>query len=237
MSQASEFLSSSQPRARWMRLDTAQLLKRFFFCERSLLVSQALWIPSVAPLEVKTGLARFLWQNAETAHALRNRVFELRFPSRLLEEQGADHALIELFGAVKDSPSVAAFLLSVGKVLLPALRDAYREYLAASDSIADGPTHRFLSLALAEKEEQIGAFARWADSELSLNPGLRENALAWTQAVAQRLSQVGGVGVGPSPSVAATGPLPGSKSHRIPDRPARDPRFWPCRFYWPDVVD
>ena len=237
MSQASEFLSSSQPRARWMRLDTAQLLKRFFFCERSLLVSQALWIPSVAPLEVKTGLARFLWQNAETAHALRNRVFELRFPSRLLEEQGADHALIELFGAIKDSPSVAAFLLSVGKVLLPALRDAYREYLAASDSIADGPTHRFLSLALAEKEEQIVAFARWADSELSLNPELRENALAWTQVVAQRLSQVGGVGVGPSPAATPAGPLPGSKSHVVPDHPARDPRFWPCRFYWPDVVD
>ena len=45
MPQASEFLSSQQPRARWMRLDTAQLLKRFFFCERSLLVSEAAWIP------------------------------------------------------------------------------------------------------------------------------------------------------------------------------------------------
>ena len=41
MSQTSEFLSSPQPRARWMRFDTAQLLKRFFFCERSLLVSRS----------------------------------------------------------------------------------------------------------------------------------------------------------------------------------------------------
>ena len=90
-----------QPRARWMRFDTAQILKRFFFCERSLLVSQAAWIPAVAPLDIKTGLARFIWQSAETADALRNRVFELRFPSRLLEEEGADRALIELFGAVK----------------------------------------------------------------------------------------------------------------------------------------
>ena len=111
MAQTSEFLSSSQPRARWMRLDTAQLLKRFFFCERSLLVSEAAWIPAIAPLDVKIGMARAIWQSAETAHALRNRVFELRFPSRMLEEQGADHALIELFGAVKDSPSVPAFLV------------------------------------------------------------------------------------------------------------------------------
>ena len=237
MPQASEFLSSQQPRARWMRLDTAQLLKRFFFCERSLLVSEAAWIPAIAPHDIKIGLARFIWQNTEAAHAIRNRVFELRFPSRMLEEQGADHALVELFGAVKDSPSVPAFLFSIGKVLLPALRDSYSNYLEASDSIADGPTHRFLSLALSEKEEQISAFEQWAESALSLNPELRESALTWSQAVADRLSQVGGVGVGPSPAAAATGPLPGSKPYVIPDRPARDPRFWPCRFYWPDVVD
>ena len=237
MSQPQAFLSSPQPRARWMRLDTAQLLKRFFFCERSLLVSQAAWIPAIAPLDIKTGLARFIWQSAETAHSLRNRVFELRFPSRLLEEEGADRALVELFGAVKNSPSVPAFLLSVGKVLLPALRDSFYEYLEASDAIADGPTHRFLSLALSEKAEQIIAFEQWVESELSRNPELRESANAWTETVSNRLSQVGGVGVGPSPSAHATGPLPGAKTYAVPDQPARDPRFWPCRFYWPDVVD
>jgi uncharacterized ferritin-like protein (DUF455 family) len=200
-------------------------------------VSEAAWIPAIAPLEIKTSLARFIWQSSETAHALRDRVFELRFPSRLLEEEGADHALIELFRGVKDSPSVPAFLLSVGKVLLPALRDSYQAYLEASDSIADGPTHRFLSLALSEKAEQISAFKQWAEFALSWDPGLRADALNWTQAVANRLSDVGGVGVGPSPSAAAAGPLPGSKAYAIPARPARDARFWPCRFYWPDVVD
>src|ERR1700737_3919589 len=156
-SQSTPFLLTPQPRARWMRLDTAQLLKRFYFCERMVLVSCAAWIPAIASLETKTSLARVVWQSAETAHALRNRVFELRFPSRLLEEEGADQALMELFSAVKNSPSVPAFLLSVGKVLLPALRDSYQSYLTASDSIADGPTHRFLSLALTEKLEQIAA--------------------------------------------------------------------------------
>ncbi len=237
MSQTSEFLSSLQPRARWMRFDTAQILKRFFFCERSLLVSEAAWIPSIGPLDIKTGLARFIWQSAETADALRNRVFELRFPSRLLEEQGADHALIELFGAVKDSPSVPAFLLSIGKVLLPTLRDSFQSYLQASDAIADGPTHRFLSLALSEKAEQIKAFDHWAESALVSNPELRDSALAWAQAIAKRLSDLGGVGVGPSSSMAAGGPVPGDRAYAIPDRPARDSRFWPCRFYWPDVVD
>ena len=153
-----------------------------------------------------------------------------------MKEQGADRALIELFGAVKNSPSVPAFLLSIGSVLLPALRDSYRAYLEASDSIADGPTHRFLFLALSEKQEQISAFEPWAQTALSLNPELRETSLAWTQAVAERLSEVGGVGVGPSPSAPAAGPLPGSKPYVIPDQPARDSRFRLCRFYWPDIV-
>jgi hypothetical protein len=237
MSSNSPFLLTSQPRARWMRFDTAQILKRFFFCERSLLVSQAAWIPAVAPLDIKTGLARFIWQSAETADALRNRVFELRFPSRLLEEEGADGALIELFGAVRNSPSLPAFLLSIGKALLPALRDSFQAYLEASDSIAEGPTHRFLSLAVSEKAEQIAAFEQWSESAMTGNPELREGALAWTQAVATRLCDLGGVGIGPSSLSAAMGPLPGGKTYVIPDTPARDSRFWPCRFYWPDIVD
>jgi uncharacterized ferritin-like protein (DUF455 family) len=220
-----------------MRLDTAQLLKRFYFCERSVLLSCAAWIPAIAPLEVKTSLARFIWQCAETAHALRNRVFELRFPSRLLEEEGADQALIDLFGVVKNSPSVPAFLLCVGKVLLPALRDSYQDYLTASDSIADGPTHRFLSLALAEKREQIAAFENWAESELPHTSGAAASSLAWANAVADRLSQLGGVGVSAPPAATQAQPLPGAKPYSIPGRPARDSRFFPCRFYWPDVVD
>jgi hypothetical protein len=231
MAQTSTFLLSTQPRARWMRFDTAQLLKRMFFCERSLLVSMAAWIPAIAPLEMKWGLARFIWQSAETAHALRNRVFELRFPSRMLEEEGADSALIELFSGVKRSPSAPAFLMTVGKVLLPAVRDSYRTYLEASDPIADGPTHRFLSLALSEKEEQVLAFEEWAESVLAGNPELREEATAWTQAVASRLWDVGGTGMGSS------GALTGSKTYVTPACPARDPRFLPCRFYWPDIVD
>jgi uncharacterized ferritin-like protein (DUF455 family) len=237
MSQASPLLLTPQPRARWMRFDTAQLLKRFFFCERLLLISEAAWIPLVASLEVKTSLARSVWQSAETAHSLRDRVFELRFPSRLLEEDSADAALIELFSAVKDSPSVPAFLLSVGRVLLPALRDAYVAYLEASDVIADGPTHRFLSLALREKEEQIAVFERWSTASLSEDLDLKNSAEAWTKALAERLSRLGGVGVDPSGSVDLFGPLSGSKLYAVPDHPGRDPRFWPCRFYWPDVVD
>jgi uncharacterized ferritin-like protein (DUF455 family) len=237
VSGTSTFLLIPQARARWMRFDTAQLLKRFFFCERSLLISMAAWIPAIAPLEIKTGLARFVWQSAETANALRDRVFELRFPNRLLEEEGADHALIELFASLKNSPSVSAFLASAGKTLLPALRCAYSAYLEASDPIADGPTHRFLSLALSEKTEQINGFEQWAESTLLRNPEMRDEALAWTTTIADRVRDLGGIGLDPASSAGRWESLPGSKTYTVPRRPARDPGFWPCRFYWPDIVD
>jgi uncharacterized ferritin-like protein (DUF455 family) len=237
MANASSYLLSRDPRARWMRLDTAQLLKRFFFCERTFAVTAAAWIPAIAPLEIKTDLARFIWQSAETAHALRNRVFELRFPSRLLEEEGGDRALIDLFGALKNSPSVPAIFLAVGKVFLPSLADAYRQYLEISDALADAPTHRFLALALSEKLQQISAFAQWAEAELLREPNKREQALDWVRAVQQRLDEIGSIGVGPAP----TGLIPMDLTHAtpfsIPHKPARDARFWPCRFYWPDVVE
>ena len=237
MPDSTTFLLSPQPRARWMRLETAQLLKRFFFCERSLLISMAASIPALASLEIKTGLARFIWQSAETAHALRGRVFELRFPSRLLEREGADQALVDLYSTVKNSPSPPAFLLTISDILLPALRDAYKEYLQASDEIADGPTHRFLSLALEEKTQQIAAFEAWAEAALTEQPDSRTSAEDFAAAVDARLTKIGGVGVGPSSSATVAGPLPGAKPYSIPIRPARDARFWPCRFYWPDIVD
>ena len=138
MSNPSAYLVSEQTRGRWMRLDTVQILRRLYFCERSLLVSESAWLPLISNIEIKTELPRFVWQDAQTAHALRERVFELRFPSRVMEEEGADAGLTALFAEVGNAPSVAAFLMSVANVLLPALRDAYRAYLGVSDPIADG---------------------------------------------------------------------------------------------------
>jgi hypothetical protein len=94
-------LPGLQPRARWMRLGTAEILKRFYFCERSLVISCSAWLPLIGALEPKTLLPLFSWQNAQTAHELRERIFELRYPSRSLDEEGADQSLVELFDELR----------------------------------------------------------------------------------------------------------------------------------------
>jgi uncharacterized ferritin-like protein (DUF455 family) len=223
-------------RGLWMRHDTAHLLKRFFFCERALLLSQAAWLPKIPSLPVKLGFAQAIWEDALTADALRERIFELRYPSRLLEEEAGDAALVALYQNLVDSPSVPAFLLSLSKVLLPALRDAYAKYLDLSDPIADAPTRRFLMNALRDKTKQCEDTERWATEALAAS-GDSSEARQWADAMAERMKALGGIAVADKPASVTLEPLQGSVPYSIPDKPARDPRFWPCRFYWPDNVD
>src|SRR5690242_2630043 len=121
-------LPGAQLRSRYMRMDAANVLKRFFFAEQSLIVAQAGWLGWIQSLEVKTTLPRFTWEDALTANALRDRVFELRFPSRLLEA-GSDAPMVAIFDEAINAPGPEAFVLSLGRVLVPALRDAYQVYL------------------------------------------------------------------------------------------------------------
>ncbi len=234
----SRYLVSEQTRGRWMRYDTAYLLKRFYFCERALLLCQAAWLPIIPSLPVKLGLSQAIWEDAQTADALRERVFELRYPSRLLEEEGADASLVGLYQNLLHAPSVPAFLLSLAQVLLPALRDAYASYLDLSDAIADAPTRRFLAAALQDKKGQVEKAERWCREALSSGGEPASKAKAWTQALHKKLKSLGGIAVTETTESAASEEmLLGSIQYSVPAKPARDPRFWPCRFYWPDNVD
>src|SRR5437868_828648 len=91
-----------------MRMDTASILKRFFFCEQSLIISQAGWLVSLAPFEIKMALPRIVWEDAMTANALRERVFELHYPSRLMQI-GEDGVLIGIIQEAANAPSLEAF--------------------------------------------------------------------------------------------------------------------------------
>jgi uncharacterized ferritin-like protein (DUF455 family) len=237
MSLSNFYLRGEQPRARWKRLDTAQILKRFFFCERSLIVGASAWIPHLYDLEVKMAVPYYCWQNAETANDLRERVFELRFPSRMMDHEGADRPLAALLAEIRNAPTAAAFLTAWGSIALTALRDAYREFLDHSDPLADAPTYRFLELSLKEKENQIATLARWAELESARDLANRTLNEKWISEFSNQLEFLGGIGTDDAPPDVQITPIPGSRPNLAPDLPARDPRYWPCRFYWPDIID
>jgi len=131
-------------RALRIRFDTAQALTRLFYREQSVVLACGGWTPRVAPLDHKAELARTAWESALAADGLRERVFELRYPSRFLDEQAEEPAAA--------SPDDL-------RTLVAGLRDDYAAYLEAADELADGPSIRIVAAALSDKQRQEAALA------------------------------------------------------------------------------
>ncbi|HKP19682.1 MAG TPA: DUF455 family protein [Gaiellaceae bacterium] len=127
-----------------VRLDSAQALTRLFYREQAVTLACGGWIPRVAPIEHKAELARTAWESALAADALRERVFELRYPVRFLDEQAEEVAL----GGPEDL-----------RALVDELAAEYRAYLDAADELADGPSLRVVAAALRDTERQQGSLA------------------------------------------------------------------------------
>ena len=212
-----------------LRIDTATVLRRYWHLERALILTCGGWIPAVAHLETKSALAEIAWQSSLTGNELRERVFELRYPERALERE-PDAALIELFEISANAPDANALLRGLTEHYLPALRSSYESYLALSDPIADGPTYRFLQLAVAEKRSHEERLAGAASTQSPTDRGER-----WLDEIAARLKELGGVTVD-APRGAGDRDDPGVP-FRLAERPARDGRYFQCSFYWPDNFD
>jgi uncharacterized ferritin-like protein (DUF455 family) len=223
-------LPSGSGSDRLLRLDSAVVLKRFLFLERAVIVAAAAWVPAVGRLETKALLARSAWEDAETSRALLNRIFELRYPDRTLEV-GGEQALVDVFAAALDAPGPADLLMLLAEVLFPSQARAYQDYLDASDEISDGPSRRFLELAVREKV----ARSRALTEATRLEP---VEATAWVATVRRRLEELSGIGLEPPPARAAAeeGRLEGSR-FQLAQQPARDNRYLVTPFYWPDALD
>lgn len=231
-----QYLPGRHDRARLMRIDSAAILKRFFFCEEALICGQAGWLAAIAPLDLKLLLPRHIWEDALVADSLRQRVLELRYPSKLMEI-GDDAPVVSLFEGARHAPSAVAYVTGLAHVLLPALTRAYRAYLDIADDLGDGPTKRFMAIGLHEKERQIAELAAQIEAMGAPIMDEQRSARAWTDELAARLDSVGGLGLEAPRAVGGVGPLRGTLPFTLAQSPARDPRFYNCRFYWPDNID
>jgi hypothetical protein len=153
-------------RALRIRFDTAQALTRLFYREQSVVLACGGWTPRVAPLDHKAELARTAWESALAADGLRERVFELRYPSRFLDEQAEEPAA--------DSPDDL-------RTLVAGLRDDYAGYLEAADELADGPSIRIVAAALSDKQRQEEALApvELTDEDPARDPRYFASSFYW----------------------------------------------------------
>ncbi|MDQ3661148.1 MAG: DUF455 family protein [Actinomycetota bacterium] len=225
----SEGLLPVEPgRQRLLRVDSAVILKRFLYLERAVIVAAAAWVPAVQRLETKALLSRSAWEDAETAKALRNRIFELRYPDRTLEP--GPEPLVTLFDEALDAPGPADLLTALAGILFPAQRMAYEDYLEVSDDIADGPTRRFLEVAVKEKAAREIALREAAEHEAG-------TPSEWVASLRDRLDELSGGSFEPPSPAETCPPLNGGRAFSLAQEPARDPRYFVTPFYWPDALD
>ena len=149
-----------------MRLDTAQALTRLFYREQAVVLACGGFVSRVAPLEEKAELARTAWESALAADALRERVFELRYPVRFLDEQAEE---------------VTAGTPDDVRALVAALRDDYAAYLEATDELADGPSIRIVEAALRDKQRQEEGLEgiRLEDADPARDPRYFDSSFYW----------------------------------------------------------
>jgi hypothetical protein len=128
------------------RVDTAQTLTRFHYLARAVALACGGWIAGTPRLEDKALLAEIAWQQTLAADSCRERVFELRYPVRVLEEW-ADPS----FDSLIDSPDFLPDL----QLALAELGRRYRDFLSATDHLNDGPTERIIGQAIHDLEGQV----------------------------------------------------------------------------------
>ena len=178
------------------------------------------WLPGIERWEVKHQVGVHLFEDAQRAHTLRTRLWELRVadPDRAIG--GGPAAVAQ---ALASAPSDLAFLAGMYRGVKRVLLNAYEAYLADTYAVYDAPTVAALHMMLPTLRAQLA----WADGALRdlIDTGAkRRDADRFTLYVTDVLTAHGGVdGGGPVGEVVA--PPPGLAVVLPFDDARRDARF------------
>jgi hypothetical protein len=194
------------------RVDSAQVLTRFHYLSRAIALACGGWIAGTPKLETKAALARVAWQQTLAGDAFRERVFELRYPNRFLEE-GSDAPLIRVYEAAIDAPGADQFLGALTDALLPDYAERLAAFLQQTDELDDGPTIRIVEQAARDVADQAAA----------LTPGARPGSdpVSWAARLRDGFQTL---------------EPPAGTPFRLAEDPARDDAYFPSSFYWPDAI-
>jgi hypothetical protein len=149
--------------------------------------------------EVKCAMSLHLYLDAEHSQALRDRVAELRKPPHHMDTP-LDSAFEAFLDEARYAESTIELLVTLFRVVRPALLAAYREHLEAVNPLFDFPTVRLLRQAVGEEEQMIA----WGDAALAacvVGEKAAAEAGAWEAHLRAYLKAAGGVsGLEPVPA-------------------------------------
>ncbi|GIK43107.1 MAG: hypothetical protein BroJett011_69400 [Chloroflexota bacterium] len=203
--------------------ECAARLQALAYAEERLMYLQAAHLVTAPEWDVKGLLGRLQYEAGQHADQLKNRLPELRV-SKKKASKASDSPLKVVFDEAMYAANTVELLAGLVLVFKPALLQAYRAYLAATNHLADYPTVRMLKMIIAEEEETLPLLEA-AYRDVAHTPEKEAAATAWTKTLQDLLAAAGGIdGTGPIDAVRLQ-PVRALRPYVIPRQMARDDSF------------
>lgn len=200
----------------------AKVLQRYRFIHESLLRISAGHLPARENWDLKVGLAKHLYEDAEAVDQLRVRITELRTSSAVLQHE-PDAALSLLMEELIHAGSDLELAVGIYRVIKPALLDVYKRHKSTTQQIVDQPSIRLLRTLILDLEEQLA----WGEEmivhleQLGLS---QDGAMPFEKHLSALLAAAGGIDGTQSKSPELPHRLRSHTAYQLPLKSARDPR-------------
>ena len=181
---------------RWDVESTARRIRNFRYAEEWTMLMLGGWLATIPEIPVKTGLGKVIWETAQAANLLGQRLPELRGGRRAMQtsespNQGFADFIQELARPELPDESIEK-LAGVFNVLKPHLIETYENTMRQTDQIADAPTIEILDDIVRKERRHVAwgteVLDRLCDTDLK-----RERRRERNQELTRALHLCGGV--------------------------------------------
>ena len=170
----------------------ARQIQRIAYVEERLMFLQAVHIVTTPQRDLKALLSRLQYEDGLHADRLKTRLTELRI-SKGRSHRMPDERLKLLFDEAMFSAGSVELLAALAKVFKPALLEAYRNYLARTNGLADYESVRLMRNFVTEEEESLGLLEA-AYGEVVNSAAKEAQAESWAGSLQRMLHAAGGIG-------------------------------------------
>jgi hypothetical protein len=200
----------------------SKVLLRYLYFHTGIMRIAAGHLPARENWDLKLGLGRLVYEEAEAANNLRKRIAELRTsPAKLHQEPDAVLSLLmdELIMANND----LELLTAVYGCIKPAILETYRRHIASTQQLVDQPTIRILKYACMDIEEQI-KWGKGLIEEISAQNLYPEGPEEFVGKIKEFLAAAGGIDGLQTKSTTIPWRWRSHEKFQLPLKAVRDPR-------------
>jgi len=192
--------------------ESARLVRHWRYAVERMMRILGGWMALTPELSAKLLLGRHVWDSAQHADALGNRLAELRARAHVSEPANA--AFVTFMDAIEEPerpPQTVERLVGVYRVLKPHLLAVYEDHLRRVNEVYEPPTE-LLVARMAEDERRHIAAGLAIIQHLVTTAALDERARAWQARLERLLEAAGGVTGGGLPAPARLDALPPART-------------------------